>query len=91
MADNDIQLRIGGEEIVLRHRYEVLSIVNDILVAIWFIVGSSLFFSADTKTAGTWLFVTGSVQLLLRPVIRLVRHVHVRRAGAGPTDVEYDY
>jgi len=91
MGDRDIQIRIGREEIVLRRRYEILSIVNDILVAVWFIVGSILFFSQDTTTAGTWLFLIGSMQLLLRPGIRLVRHVHVRRVGDAPTDAGYDY
>lgn len=71
---------IGHEELVLRRRYEVLSILNDILVAVWFIIGSVLFFSPDTTEAGTWLFLIGSIELLIRPVIRLGRNVHVRRA-----------
>ncbi|MEO9221449.1 MAG: YrhK family protein, partial [Mycobacteriaceae bacterium] len=40
MTDHSIEFRIGHDEIVLRQRYEILSIVNDILVAVWFIVGS---------------------------------------------------
>lgn len=77
--DSTMTFRIGHDEVVLRRRYEILSIVNDILVALWFIVGSVLFFSATTTTAGTWLFLLGSVQLLIRPVIRLARHVHIQR------------
>jgi len=38
------ELRIGHEGLVLRKRYEILSIVNDILVAVWFVIGSILFF-----------------------------------------------
>lgn len=30
-------------------------------------------------TGGTWLFVVGSLQLLLRPAITLAELVHVRR------------
>lgn len=74
-----ITIRIGREELVIRKRYEVLSIVNDVLIAIWFLVGSILFFSDATTYAGTWLFVLGSVELLIRPVIRLSRLVHLRR------------
>ncbi|WP_221583833.1 YrhK family protein [Microbacterium sp. G2-8] len=91
MGERDIEIRLGNEEIVIRHRYEVLSIINDILVAVWFIVGSFLFFSPETSTAGTWLFVIGSFQLLLRPAIRLVRHIHVQRVSGGPTDAGGDY
>ena len=81
-SGTDLTLTIGDEELVLRGRYEVLSIVNDIMVAAWFIVGSVLFFSEQTTTIGTWLFLAGSVQLLIRPVIRLSRHVHLRRLNA---------
>jgi len=45
MVSNDnIEIRIGHDELVLRKRYEILSIVNDILVAVWFVIGSILFF-----------------------------------------------
>jgi hypothetical protein len=75
---------VGHEELVIRRRYEVASIVNDILVALWFLIGSVLFFSDATTYAGTWLFVLGSVELLIRPVIRLSRRVHLQRLPAGP-------
>ncbi|WP_119696775.1 YrhK family protein [Microbacterium halotolerans] len=91
MGDTDILIRIGHEEIVLRRRYEVLSIVNDILIAVWFIIGSILFFSSETSTVGTWLFLVGSVQLLCRPAIRLVRHVHVRRVGSSSAEASDDF
>lgn len=57
---------LGGRELVVHNRYEVLSIVNDILVALWFIIGSILFFQESTTTAGTWLFLIGSIELLVR-------------------------
>lgn len=83
---------IGREELIIRRRYEVASIVNDILIALWFLIGSILFFSEDTTYAGTWFFVVGSVELLIRPGIRLARRVHLQRVpgtegvppGTGP-------
>ena len=81
--DRAIDLRIGHDEIVLRHRYEALSIVNDILVALWFVIGSLLFFRESTTYLGTWTFLLGSIQLMTRPVIRLTRLVHIRRIGSG--------
>lgn len=81
MSRNDLTFTIGREEVVIRGRYETLSIVNDIMVALWFIAGSVLFFSESTTVAGTWLFLVGSVQLLIRPVIRLARRVHLGKIG----------
>lgn len=77
-------LRIGREELIIRQRYEVASIVNDILIACWFIIGSILFFSPKLTELGTWLFLLGSVELLIRPAIRLTRRVHLQRVHGQP-------
>lgn len=87
-----LYIRIGDEELVIRRRYEVASIVNDLLIAVWFVIGSVLFFSPDTETAGTWLFLIGSVELLIRPLIRLRRRVHLQRFQArGPVEASHDF
>ena len=64
---------------MVRQRYETLSIVNDLLIGLWFLVGSFLFFSSTLSYAGTWLFVIGSVEMLIRPLIRFARRVHLQR------------
>ena len=80
---HDVTLQIGSDELRIRGLYETVSIVNDVMVALWFVVGSILFFSEATTTAGTWLFLVGSVQLLIRPLIRLTRRVHLGRTAPG--------
>ncbi len=92
----DLHIPYTDDEIVLRDRYEILSIVNDLLIAVWFLIGSILFFRESTAYAGTWLFVLGSAQLMLRPSIRLSRRVHLQRhrqrhGGQGPTDSSQDF
>ncbi len=79
----EMTLRLGKDEVVIRRRYEALSIVNDILIGLWFTVGSILFFFEATTTTGTWLFVIGSVELLIRPMIRMTRIVHLARRPGG--------
>lgn len=91
-GDNRMTIRIGADELVIRHKYEVASIANDLLIALWFAIGSILFFSEATTTAGTWLFLLGSVQLMIRPALRLTRRVHLARIGSGaPGDTGRDY
>ncbi|MEV8274237.1 YrhK family protein [Microbacterium sp. NPDC077184] len=82
-ATHTLSFRLGDEEVVIRRIYEVVSIVNDILVAGWFIAGSILFFREATTTVGTWFFLIGSIQLMIRPAIRLTRHVHLKRLGSS--------
>lgn len=53
----------------------------DFSAAALFVVGSVLFFSADTTYQGTWLFLVGSVLFGLRPTIKLVREIAYMRVG----------
>ncbi len=88
-------IHMGPEELVIRRRYEVLSIANDILIGIWFVIGSFFFFSETLTFAGTCLFVIGSIEMLIRPVIRLARSVHLRRyqrpVADGTAETSYDF
>lgn len=84
--------RLGKAELALRRRYEIASIANDLLIAAWFIVGSILFFNEATTTLGTWLFLIGSVELAIRPTIRLTRHFHLRRLqNPAPHESDQDF
>jgi len=76
---NSLSIHVGREQIVIERVYEVASIVNDFMIGAWFLIGSILFFWTETTYEGTWLFVIGSAQLIIRPAIRLARHIHLRR------------
>lgn len=75
----DLTLHFNHDMLVVHRRYEVVSIINDVLIGIWFLIGSICFFYSSLMTIGTWLFVIGSAQMLIRPVIRLTRHFHLKR------------
>ena len=91
-APGPLTFHVGREELVIRKRYEVVSIVNDILIALWFTVGSILFFSDSTTTLGTWFFLVGSIELIVRPAIRLSRRVHLGRMNpTSPPEADHDF
>tara|TARA_B100001179_G_scaffold215432_1_gene185634 strand:- start:226 stop:501 length:276 start_codon:yes stop_codon:yes gene_type:complete len=77
--DEPLTLKLGREELVIRQRYEVLSILNDFLIAIWFLVGSILFLFPEYEKLAIWLFIVGSFQFLVRPTLRLASHLHLQR------------
>lgn len=91
-VDRPLVVRVGHEELVIRRRYEAASIANDVLIGLWFLVGSFMFLVPVTVFWGTWLFVIGSAQMLIRPLIRLSRQLHLQRLRtvAGPVPVEAD-
>ncbi|MBW5799094.1 YrhK family protein [Halomonas elongata] len=87
---------IGHDELIIRQRYEVLSIANDILIGTWFIIGSIFFFYPSLTFTATWLFLIGSIEMMIRPVIRLTRKVHLSRYRPSVNshdvvDEGYDY
>ena len=79
--DSPITIKLGHEELLIR-RYETLSITNDFMIAVWFLVGSVFFLDNSMITDGTWLFILGSGQLAIRPVLRLTAHIHLKRVPA---------
>lgn len=73
-----LTITIGPEQLVIRQRYETASIANDFLIAIWFLIGSIFFLFPSLERAAAWLFVIGSFQFIVRPTIRLIRHIHLQ-------------
>ncbi len=77
--DNPLTLTVGDEQLVVRRRYEMISIANDFFIASWFLSGSVLFLYPSMEKVAVWLFIIGSAQFLIRPTIRLLAHLHIRR------------
>ena len=80
MSDSKkLNVNIGQDHVVIQRRYDALGAVNDLLIAIWFLIGSFFFLKDSLMTDGTWLFILGSAQLLIKPMIKLVSLIHVGR------------
>lgn len=81
--DHPLTMKLAHEELIIRRRYELISIVNDFFIAIWFLAGSILFLFPKHEEAAIWLFIIGSFQFLIRPTIRLISHIHIQRIPAS--------
>jgi hypothetical protein len=69
-----------------RHRriwalYEIAYTAVDFGAAISFIIGSIFFFWESLQTAGTWLFLIGSILFAAKPSIRLAREIKLAAIG----------
>lgn len=58
-------------------RYEKLYTLNDFLAALYFLVGSILFFYRSLEVPATWCFTLGSLHFMLRPSIKVAREYHL--------------
>lgn len=86
---NPLTWNFGPEQLVIRRRYEVASMLNDLMTGLWFVVGSIFFFYQSLQTPAVWLFLLGSIQLLIRPIIRITKDVHLCRKPYSTTPQSY--
>ena len=75
----ELDIDIGNRHISVQRRYEALGAFNDLLIAVWFLVGSFCFLNHLLVERGTWLFIVGSFQLLIKPAIKLTGLIHLGR------------
>ncbi|GAA4417082.1 hypothetical protein GCM10023169_12810 [Georgenia halophila] len=81
-TDPPAEIRVApDEEIMISNRYETMSIVNDIFIGVFFVAGSIMFYFSSLQTWATTMFLLGSIDFVLRPVIRLARRTHLERLG----------
>ncbi|USD33804.1 hypothetical protein CTT30_06965 [Vibrio coralliilyticus] len=52
-----LDLDIDNRHAVIQRRYEALGAINDLLIAIWFLVGSLFFLNEPLVESGNWMFV----------------------------------
>ncbi|WP_066173984.1 YrhK family protein [Bacillus marinisedimentorum] len=84
--DPDLYIPLGKHEIIINRRYEFLYYLNDFLISAGFLTGSILYLNKELQVYGTWLFIFGSIQLLIRPLIRLSRKIHLTRVNSDIED-----
>lgn len=77
--DKYVDIQMGKHDLFFKKGYDILYTINEWLLGIWFLVGSIFFYYESLKTWGVTLFVLGSVQMLIRPTIRLVHRFHLRK------------
>ena len=68
--------------------YSYLSIGNDIMVGLEFLIGSFEFLPRANELLGVYLFIAGSSQLLIRPLIEISKRIHIYRINRTKIELE---
>lgn len=74
-----VEIKMGNHDLFFKKGYKVLYTLNDFLLGLWFLIGSIFFYFESLKTWGVTLFVLGSLQMLIRPSIRMVHSIHMKK------------
>lgn len=80
---SEIDISSKNHELIIRNRYKFYYNINDVLIAVWFIIGSVLFFWQETETIAIWFFLLGSIELLVRPLMRIFSEIHLKNIQSG--------
>lgn len=72
-------INIWNHHVTIQRRYEAIGALNDLLIATWFLVGSFFFLNHSLMESGTWLFIVGSTQFLIKPLVKLTSLIHLSR------------
>lgn len=76
-SGGDLSLRIGRFQIDIDSRWEAASILNDIMTGLWFLAGTIMNLVGGFGDWPLYMYLAGSLQLLLRAALRLAMRVHV--------------
>ena len=76
---NTYEVEVGKHILFFNKNYQYIFILNELLLGIEFTVASIFFLFSSTKTAGIIIFIIGSVQLLIRPILKILHAVSLRR------------
>jgi len=78
-SNQELDLHVSRIELKVTSIYKLLYQLNDLILGLVFLTGSFLFFSDNTMFAGTVLFVIGSTQMLVRPIISIIHDFHLSK------------
>lgn len=79
--DNEdfLYFHMGMYEVSFNKKYRIAALMIDLTLGLEYLIGSILFLSESTQTAGVIMFIIGSVQLLSRPLLKILHSFHFKR------------
>lgn len=76
-TEEDIELKSGRFRIYFQNRYTLISLLNDLLVGLVYILGSISSLIGLPGIYGTYFYLAGGVFLILRPLIKIIHNIYI--------------
>lgn len=67
------------KRIEIINRYETAHLASEIVTAILYLVGSFFLFYPDLKVIGSCMFILGSIQMLVRSLLRMSYRIKLKK------------
>ena len=75
--EEDIEIKTGRFRLYFQNRYSLISLVNDILTGVFYIIGSLATLTDIPDIYGTYLYLIGGVFLTARPILKIFHNVFI--------------
>lgn len=75
--EEDIEIKSGRFRLYFQNRYSLISLTNDILTGIFYIIGSLATLTPIPDVYGTYLYLIGGVFLTARPILKIFHNVFI--------------
>lgn len=75
--EEDIELKSGRFRVYFQNRYTLISLLNDLLVGLVYILGSISSLIGLPSIYGTYFYLAGGVFLILRPLIKIIHNIYI--------------
>ncbi|EFD93080.1 MAG: hypothetical protein BJBARM5_0237 [Candidatus Parvarchaeum acidophilus ARMAN-5] len=62
----------------IERNYKILGLLNDFMIGFEFLTGSFEFLPGNSTVIGVYLFIAGSAQILIVPIIKIARDIHIK-------------
>lgn len=75
--EEDIEIKSGRFRLYFQNRYTLISLVNDILTGVFYIIGSLATLTDIPDIYGTYLYLIGGAFLTARPILKIFHNVFI--------------
>ena len=75
--EEDIEIKSGRFRLYFQNRYTLISLTNDILTGIFYIIGSLATLTDIPDIYGTYLYLVGGVFLTARPILKIFHNIFI--------------
>lgn len=79
LDEQTLHIHLGRRKMVISNRYQVVYYLNNILQGVLYIIGSLLFLYEFNETVAISFFLAGSILMVSRSFIQIIRDVHLKR------------
>jgi ABC-type multidrug transport system fused ATPase/permease subunit len=79
LDEQTLQIYLGRRKMIISNRYQVIYYLNNILQGLLYVIGSLLFLFEFNKTVAISFFLAGSILMVSRSFIQIIRDIHLKK------------